>query len=329
MNSTRKQLQILIEQNRLAPKDTEAAARVSGVLPTSSAWLQFLDRALLMLGCLAISCSLMFFVAYNWLEFGRFAKFALLESVIVLATIAYVFFQRSKTSNLVSQAALLVACLSLGVLLALFGQTYQTGADPWQLFFNWALLMVPWLLLSRSSWLWLFWCVLLNTSLVLWMHAYGVSIFHYGKSMSTMWATLVLNASILVAWELASNRFSWIANRWATHTLSAFAIYAVTLAALTVRFTDSGLTMLIALLSIFGAGYVYIKLKPDLFTLTMLALSVSVIALTLFGEFVFNTSSDAIGASLIMIFATLAIGTTCTVWLKNVHKRLLNQEAAS
>ncbi len=42
------------------------------------------------------------------------------------------------------KAALLLATLLLGVFLALFGQTYQTGADPWQLFANWALLILPW-----------------------------------------------------------------------------------------------------------------------------------------------------------------------------------------
>ena len=144
-----------------------------------------------------------------------------------------------------------------------------------------------------------------------------------------MWAILVLNTSILVAWELASNRFSWISNRWATRTLAAFAIYAVTAVAITLGFTDSGLTMLMTLISICGAGYVYRKLKPDLFILAMLALSSSIIALTLFGEFVFDSARDVIGVMFIMGFATLAVGTTCTVWLKDVHKEMLNQEVTS
>jgi len=34
----------------------------------------------------------------------------------------------------------MVSTILVGVLLALVGQTYQTGADTWQLFFYWAIL---------------------------------------------------------------------------------------------------------------------------------------------------------------------------------------------
>jgi uncharacterized membrane protein len=51
---------------------------------------------------------------------------------------------------MVSKLTRLMTCLGLGVLLALFGQTYQTGVDPWETFFNWALLMLPWTLPARS-----------------------------------------------------------------------------------------------------------------------------------------------------------------------------------
>ena len=330
MNSSRNELQALIEQNRLAPQDIERAAHVAGIFPTSSTWLHFLDRALLMLGCLAFSISLLFFVAYNWLAFDHFAKFALVESVIVLATVSYVFSQKSRAPNLISQASLLVASLSLGILLALFGQTYQTGADPWQLFFNWALLMLPWLLLSRSSWLWLFWCVLLNISLVLWMDAYGISILKYQyNNVSKMWATLALNAGFILTWELASNRFNWLKNRWAIRSLVAFTIYAATAAAVILRLNDDGLAVLMSLLFICGAAYIYRKLKPDLLILTLLALSVSIIALTILADFVFSSNNDWLGSFLFMSLATLGLGSTFTVWLKNIHKDMINQEATS
>ena len=53
----------------------------------------------------------------------------------------------------------LAALLATGALFAYFGQTYQTGADPWQLFALWALLTLPLALAARSDALWLPWCL--------------------------------------------------------------------------------------------------------------------------------------------------------------------------
>ncbi len=48
------------------------------------------------------------------------------------------------------QALLLAIALNIGALLALVGQTYQTGADPWQLFSTWALMLVPLAVFGQS-----------------------------------------------------------------------------------------------------------------------------------------------------------------------------------
>lgn len=62
--------------------------------------------------------------------------------------------------SVLQQAALLGCCIATGAFLALIGQTYQTGADIWQLFAAWALLMLPWVVLSRSTACWaLCWAV--------------------------------------------------------------------------------------------------------------------------------------------------------------------------
>lgn len=330
MNSTRNEWLSLIEQNRLAPQDIERAAQILEVQPSSRTWLHFLDRTFLLLGSLAISVSLVFFIAYNWLEFGHFAKFALVESAIVLATCCYVCFHKLQIPNLIGQASLMVACLSLGVLLALFGQTYQTGADPWQLFFNWALLMLPWLLLSRSSWLWLFWCTLLNISLVLWIDAYGMPSFWFGsKHLEEVWATLILNLGIITIWESSSSRFNWLNNRWAVRALTAVAIWLATILAIGPKFSSNTLTTLVMLALMFATGYFYRRFKPDLFILALLALSASVIALFYLGGAVFDSGDNWLEGFFLMGISTLALGTIITVWLKNVHKEIVSQETSS
>ena len=54
-----------------------------------------------------------------------------------------------------------MAAVAVGALLAVFGQTYQTGADPFELFLTWALLIVPWTLAARFEPLYLLHSVVL------------------------------------------------------------------------------------------------------------------------------------------------------------------------
>ena len=49
------------------------------------------------------------------------------------------------------KAALLAAALLTGGLLALIGQTYQTGADTFELFATWAALILPWVLAIQQG----------------------------------------------------------------------------------------------------------------------------------------------------------------------------------
>ena len=328
MSSTRSELISLIEQGALSRADAEPAAQASGVLPSSGAWLRFLDRVFLILGGLALGVSLVFFVAYNWFEFGRFAKFALIETAIVVATVVYVFSRGARSASLIGQVSLMVACLSLGALLALYGQTYQTGADPWQLFFNWALLMLPWLLLSRSSWLWLFWCGLINISLLLWLGTYGPPRFLTSQGyIIIMWLVVALNVSFMIVWELASSCVNWLNNRWAIRILGAAVTWLITTIAIGPIFdSEHALVILFVLFIIAGAGTYYRYRKPDLFMLALLALSVSIIALVWLADLLFSTSSDFLTGLFFMCIATLGMGTAASVWLKRVHQHITNSE---
>ena len=174
MISTRTQLIDLIEHGRVPPEKIDAALAATKLFPDGKEWLRFLDQLLLWLGGLAIAFSAMFFIAYNWDDLGRFAKFGIVEALIVVAVLAYWKQDQNKTG---AKVALLVASIFLGVLLALYGQTYQSGADPWQLFFNWALLMLPWAIIGRFPAIWILWITLLNLSIVLYSMTFRSAIW--------------------------------------------------------------------------------------------------------------------------------------------------------
>ena len=164
MPSPRNQIIEFVEQGAIPAEKIVDALTAAKVTPDGQAWRTFIDHLLLWLGGLALTFAAVFFVAYNWNDIGRFAKFGLVEVLIVLAIVVYWKLGEHEVAGKVS---LLMATIFLGVLLALYGQTYQTGADAWQLFLTWAVLMLPWALIGRYAAIWMVWVVLINLSIVL------------------------------------------------------------------------------------------------------------------------------------------------------------------
>jgi uncharacterized membrane protein len=132
-------------------------------VPASRAqWATFLDHNLLAGGSLSLLAGCIFFVAANWSLMGAYAKFLLLGALILASAL---YAQRSGLEKPASQWALTVSCGLVGALLALYGQVYQSGADPYTLFLGWALLILPWTLLLSFAPCWALWITVANTSL--------------------------------------------------------------------------------------------------------------------------------------------------------------------
>lgn len=121
-----------------------------------------LERALTAVAALLLGAALIFWVAANWPTQTRAFKIHLLQAAVLLPALLALLHVRWRG------AWLLLATLALGGLLALVGQAYQTGADPWQLFAAWALLTLPWALAARSDGLWAAWTLVAALALLLW-----------------------------------------------------------------------------------------------------------------------------------------------------------------
>ena len=87
---------------------------------------------------------------------------------------------------------LLIASIITGSLLALFGQIYQTGADTWQLFFAWAILITPWVVIARFPALWLLWLGLINAFLLLYLDVANLQFIKYSLQNISQVAILAL-----------------------------------------------------------------------------------------------------------------------------------------
>ncbi|HEV8078090.1 MAG TPA: DUF2157 domain-containing protein [Marinobacter sp.] len=316
-SETRKAFVSLVDGGHIAPADAHRAAAVAGVFPAGSQWLRFLDVLLLCLGGLALAFSVLLFVAFNWSELGRLARFALVEGAVLLAFVGYCLAGRD---SLAGKVALLATGLLLGGLLALFGQTYQTGADPWQLFFVWMLLLTPFALMGRFAPLWVLWAVLVNFALTLYFQPTGrFSTEAYGQ---LLWVQFSANGLMWCAWEWLAGRTPWLNQRWALRLLAMATLMPLTLRVVEGVFSDGDLRfpVLVGLLAVAIVYRVYRYQRQDLFMLTLGVVSVISVVVSLLVKHVLWHLDNSVGV-LLMAIALMAMSTLAVNWLRSVHRR--------
>ncbi|MGZ5042597.1 MAG: DUF2157 domain-containing protein [Usitatibacter sp.] len=212
--------------------------------PDAAAWRAFAIVLLRAAGTGALGAGVIFFVAANWRDYGILGRFAILEAAF--AACAGVAFWRPPP-DAVGKAALVLANLVAGALLALFGQSYQTGADLYELFFAWAALTLPLALAGRSGAGWATWWTVLNVGLALycglqagdrflWM---GLDRGGLDRSSLLLFACTVDLAGAAAAVYLAGTRFSEHAPHWLARTLVTYGMLFGTIACI-VAIVESG-----------------------------------------------------------------------------------------
>lgn len=332
MASIRRELVALIERGAIPREQVARAVALSGLHPSGRAWGVFLDRLLLWLGTLALTCAVLFLVAYNWSEMGRWLRFGLVQAGLVAAIGVYWWSagrgvwdggagNSGAVNNIVARVALTAASLLLGVLLALFGRVYQTGADPWQLFFFWALLMLPWAVVARFDALWILWLGLLNLSLLLYFRTWGGAFgILFSSDTAALWGVFTLNTVALGVWELAARRWRWLSTSWSTSLLalgSGIPLTLLTLMFILDEWADVSAAVLVYPLWLAALYVIYRHWRPDLFMLAGGCLSVIVVVTTFFGRHLLWQGGAE--GFLLLSLGVLALGALAVFWLKRLH----------
>lgn len=296
---------------RATPQRVRTAVRAAGVsdgalgraldfairTPPPSAWQRFLSRALAMLGAALVLAGIVCFVAYNWDRIGRFGKFALVELAIIAATaVAW-----RKLPKLSGQVALLAAAVLVGPLLAVYGQTYQTGADPYGLFLTWFALIIPWVIVSRFSALWVLAIVLLDVSLLL----FAGQVLGLNATPDILWVPLAIAAlhGVAVAcWEWQLRRAQpWLEERWAMRVVAALGFATLLVVGVTPVFVDTeagapGIVGVIALAAAIGGTLRYYqRIRSDQFMVTLAVVMGMGWVTALVGRFIMELELDALG----------------------------------
>jgi uncharacterized membrane protein len=254
---------------------------------------RWLPRGLAVLAAALFGFGLVMWIAANWETLGRMGRFALLIGfVAVMGTGAAL--RPAWRAPLA-----LLAFLGIGALFAYFGQTYQTGADPWQLFALWAVLGLPLCLGARSDVLWAPWALVVMVGISLWTHAHLGHRWRIEPGDLRVHALAWVAAALVVAaLSRPLARFTG-AGPWGLRTAATFAVVMTTLAAMVALFDEPvaphyavGVVLLAA-----AAALLCLRAAFDVFVLSAVALGligllVGGLSRLLFDDF----DGDGIGA---------------------------------
>lgn len=147
-------------------------------------WKKFLQLFFITLGIGFTTAGIIFFFAYNWADLNKFAKIGLTEILVIATTIVALLPKiNQNTRNII----LTGASFLVGVLFAVFGQIYQTGADAYDFFLAWTLFVALWVIVSNFAPLWMAFIILINTTFIL-----------YAQQVANDWDDILIGTLLLI-----------------------------------------------------------------------------------------------------------------------------------
>lgn len=240
--------------------------------PTISDW--WLRRMLLLLTALCAGLALIFWIAANWDSWSTFARFTLAEGVLAASLLAGC--PRSR----LRPAALLLAMLALGGLLALYAQVYSNTADSWQLFALWALIAVPIVFTARHQVLWMPWFLVTLLACSFWLYQNNNDWEPSALKVICAWVILgLLSASLYPNGPL--RKWLGASPRWAFRLATCCTLVFITFTAITKLDSAPGLGLL-AIVIMVGVWHGLSKLRyADMAVFALCALCVDILIVAL------------------------------------------------
>ena len=276
----------------------------SNALPQPSALPVWLPRGVAVLAAALGGLGVVMWIAANWASMGRVGHFALLQGLVLVMGVGAPFKPAARGP------LGLLALLGIGALFAYFGQTYQTGADPWQLFALWAVLALPLCWGARSDVLWAPWAMVVVTAISLWTHTYsghrwGVEADQLRVHLAAWTAGLALVAAL----SPISSRFTG-AGVWSFRTAVTLTVAAITLTALGGLFHKPVQAQYVLGLLVFGVGFALLNTRAvfDIFAISAVALGVNALLAIGVARVLFDNGGGGDWAGKLMLMGLIAAG---------------------
>lgn len=289
------------------------------------AWRQFLSASSLWIAVLLFGSGVICWVAANWPALSNVQRFAGAQALVAVSALGAAW-TALRLRNAVGPtgsvpgALLALAGLFLGALLALIGQTYQTGADTWQLFAWWAVLLLPWALASASQIVWLLWMAVVNVALGLWLSEFVSSWPWSSPFFDSIFLLMAgVNLVFLCGWEVAAN-YTRVDLRVGPRVLAAAVLSAVVgIFSFSDVFDHSGgYPGLAWLLVTAGMLWFYQSRRCDLPIIAMVLLGIIWVMLRVVGELLFETVAETL-ALLLLALMLIASAVAAARWLRGLQ----------
>lgn len=310
------------EQGHIEPDALPAILAENGVTPSRRDWRVLFEYFTLWIGTLFLALAVIYFFAYNWASMGRFAKFGLVE-LCIAGSLALGW--RLDLNRPEGKACLVLTTLLIGALLALVGQTYQTGADTFQLFGVWALAVLPLVLVARFAPLWMILLVLLNLTLYLYLRVFGGVFVWIVDEKTNIWLLWGLNTLALCLWEGAAQMgVTWLQGRAWVRALVIVNIALITFLVMDVildrKEGGRGIMAFVYPVYMLILYYRYRVRQPDLLVLASAVLSAIIVVTAILSKQLLKSRPE--GELLFIATVVIILSGLGSLWLKSVHKEL-------
>lgn len=274
---------------------------------SSADWKQFLKLLFMSLGVVFSIAGIIFFFAYNWASLHKFVKIGLIEGLVIVATLVALL---PKVNKLVKNLALTSAAMLVGVLFAVFGQIYQTGANAYDFFLGWTLFITLWVLISNFAPLWLIYLILINTTLIL----YAEQVAYDWSFVYITLLLFIINTLFLVFFVFLGKKISTITiPNWFTNIIALAAVFITTIGISVGIFSANEVSFWVLLLLtaiVFGLAVLYSLKIKSIFYISIIAFSLIVII----SAFLTNLTDEYF----MFLFVTLFIVASVTLVIKNL-----------
>ncbi|WP_272148626.1 DUF2157 domain-containing protein [Tenacibaculum aiptasiae] len=281
----REDIQIIAQHSNWSERSIQKILNTQ-VYHDKTSWQQFLRLFFMSLGVGFTTAGIIFFFAYNWASMHKFFKLGLIEGGILLLTLVLVV---AKIPLDIKKIILTGVSVLVGVLFAVFGQIYQTGANAYDFFLGWTMAIVIWVVISNFAPLWLVFITLINTTLIL-----------YAEQVAQDWSEIFvfallfcINALFLIAFLLVKKINEHISvPSWFTNVLALAVVFFSTVGIATGIFErnlEAFWVLLLLATGLYGIGVRYGLKEKSVFYLSIIAFSCIIICCALLIEI---TSSE-------------------------------------
>ncbi len=275
VNDLRDKIAYLYEKQQIS---YQAKLQAYALIQPNLDWPKWIIRFSMTIGTAFFLIGVIFFFAYNWASLTDFQKFATVEVGMFVSLLGYLLLPRY---HIASKLFLMSLSILIGVFLAVFGQIYQTGADTYELFFMWSVLITGFVFISCFQGLWFLWSLLIHVGFFLWLKTFE-SFFLNEQFFCWLNFLSLLTIVFLLAREYArAKKIEWLQGNWPRYAFLVMLLGLQVPGAISFFYQHDNVLWVSFFIYVFstgGLGFVFQKWIKDIQAISLILFSIFIVA---------------------------------------------------